>query len=228
MFNVRDRTLEFQHLSTDLPLPTTLPSAMTGARSIELDTGKVYEYQVGKTGAGVWYQVDQLQGASGAAAMGTVALTSVGFDVITSITRPANVTAYTALDVVGGALDLGVLGPSAKPVQLLTTQLEIDIAAIPAGMTSFNLALYNVTPPSAIADNGAWDIPAGDRNAFLGLLSLGTPADLGSTLYVETSNIWRQLRLAGTHLFGYLVTVGGFTPAANSEVYRVGLHAQGI
>lgn len=145
-----------------------------------------------------------------------------------TITRPANQTPYTAGDVVGGALTFPSMGPSAGRIMLTSTQLELDIAAIPTGMTSFFLALYNVTPPSALADNAAWDLPSGDRASFLGIVQLGTPVDLGSTLYVEQNIINKQIKLAGTSLFGYLVTQTGYTPAANSEVYVNTLHAVGL
>lgn len=145
-----------------------------------------------------------------------------------TITRPANQTPYTALDVVGGALTFTSMGPSGGRIMLTSTQLELDITAIPSGMTSFFLALYNVTPPSALADNAPWDLPSGDRASFLGIVQLGTPVDLGSTLYVEQNIINKQIKLAGTSLFGYLVTQTGYTPAANSEVYVNTLHAVGL
>lgn len=153
-------------------------------------------------------------------------VTGNGYDVQTTVTRPANTTPYTALDVVGGAVDLGVLGKTALPIVITGVELEIDVAAIPAGMTSFNLALYNVTPPSAIADNGAWDLPSGDRASFLGLITNITPGDLGSTLYGAIEELAIQKKLAGTHLFAYLITVGAFTPAGNSEVYKIYMHTR--
>jgi len=145
-----------------------------------------------------------------------------------TITRPANQTPYTAGDVVGGALTFTSMGSSAGRIMLTSSQLELDIAAIPTGMSSFILYLYNVTPPSAIADNAPWDLPSGDRASFLGGFNLGSPADLGSTCYVEQNIINKQIKLAGTSLFGYLVTVAGFTPAANSEVYVNTIHAVGL
>lgn len=145
-----------------------------------------------------------------------------------TITRPANTTPYTALDVVGGALTFPNMGPDAGRIMLTSTQLKLDISAIPSGMTSFFLALYNVTPPSAFADNAAWDLPAGDRASFLGIVQLGTPVDLGATLYVEQNIINKQTKLASTSLFGYLVTQTGYTPASNSEVYVTTLHSVGL
>lgn len=152
----------------------------------------------------------------------------VAYSAPLTITRPANTTPYTALDVVGGALTFPSMGPSAGRIMLTSTQLELDIAAIPTGMTSFFLALYNVTPPSALADNAPWDLPSGDRASFLGIVQLGTPVDLGSTLYIEQNIVNKQINLAGTSLFGYLVTQTGYTPAANSEVYVTTLHSVGL
>lgn len=147
-----------------------------------------------------------------------------GYGAPVTVTRPANITAYTAGDVVGGAIDLGVMGPTGGQILINGGSLEIDVAAVPAGMTYFRLALYSVTPPSAIADNAAFDIPAGDRASFLGFYSLQSPVDEGSTLWIEVST-QKQVKLAGTHLFAYLITAGGYTPAANSEAYVPGLKA---
>ena len=150
------------------------------------------------------------------------------FNAATTITRPANTTAYSAGDVVGGAITFANMGTSGGRIMLTSSQLELDIAAIPTGMTSFFVALYSVTPPSALADNAAWDLPSGDRASFLGIVQLGTPVDLGSTLYVEQNIINKQIKLAGTSAFGYLVTATGYTPAANSEVYVCSLHSVGV
>ena len=150
--------------------------------------------------------------------------TSDGYGGKTTVTRPANVTAYTANDVVGAtaaAIDLGVMGPSGGEILITSVSLEIDVTAVPAGMTTFRLALYNVTPPSALADNAAFDIPSGDRASFLGFIDIGTPVDEVSTLFVQAQNINKHVTLLGTNLFAYLVTAGGFTPAGNSEVYVV-------
>ena len=147
-----------------------------------------------------------------------------------TVTRPANTTAYTANDVLGGAITFTGMGPSPGGEVIITSvQMEIDVTAIPSGMTSFRLYLYSVTPPSALADNAAWDLPSGDRASYKGYVDLGSPADLGSTLYVETNGVNKQITVpSGGSLFGYLVTNGGFTPGGNSEVYVVTLHAAGL
>jgi len=136
-------------------------------------------------------------------------------------------TAYAANDVVGAAsanaaLDLGVVGISASNIMITGVELEIDSGSIISGETSYNLYLYNVTPPSAINDSSAFDIPSGDRASFLGKIFLPNVIDEGSTLYCALDGINKQVLLAGTHLFGYLVTVGAFTPSA--RVYKVTIH----
>lgn len=146
-----------------------------------------------------------------------------------TITRPANTTAYSAGDVLGGALTIATGMTSAQRIMICSVDLMPNITAIPAGMTSFTLHLYSATPPSAIADNGAFDLPSGDRSVYLGSISVGTPADLGSTLYCQTDGVNRPVQMVGSaSIFGYLVTVGGFTPAANSEVYQLRLHFLGL
>ena len=159
---------------------------------------------------------------------GAYVRSNFAFNAATTITRPANTTTYSAGDVVGGAITFANMGTSGGRIMLTSSQLELDIAAIPVGMTSFFVALYSVTPPSALADNAAWDLPSGDRASFLGIVQLGTPVDLGSTLYVEQNIINKQIKLAGTSAFGYLVTATGYTPAANSEVYVCSLHSVGV
>lgn len=151
-----------------------------------------------------------------------------------TITRPANTTAYTANDVIGAgtqsaAVELtNLAGASGGDVIITTASLELDITAIPTGMTSFTLELYSATPPSAYGDNAAWDLPSGDRSVWLGNFNIGTPVDLGSTCYVVTSQINQQVTLTGSSMFAYLVTNGGYTPAANSEVYKINLHVVGV
>lgn len=159
----------------------------------------------------------------------SVTVKSAGYSSQPTVTRPANTTAYTAGDVVGGAITFSSIGPTGGGhVMISGVDLRIDIAAIPAGMTTFRLHLYNVTPPSAIADNSAWDLPSGDRSAYLGYIDVGTPADLGSTCFVQTDNLNKKLLLASANVYGYLVTTAGYTPAANSEVYTPRLQAVGM
>lgn len=176
-------------------------------------------------------------GTAGTPAGGVISEQGFGYTSTVSFARTADTNAYLANDVVGAAtgptaaLTFADIGPSGGgPVFITTARFEIDISAVPSGMTSFNLPLYNVTPPSALGDNAPWDLPAGDRSAFRGMWpgGLGTPLDLGSTLYVETLQINKQILVpSGGSLFSYLVTVGPWTPAASSA-FKIVLHSVGV
>lgn len=153
---------------------------------------------------------------------------TTGYSAQVTITRPANQTPYTGLDVVGGAIEFTNMGPSGGQIKITSADLRIDVAAVPAGMTTFRLHMYNVTPPSALADNAAWDLPAGDRASYLGFIDILTPVDVGSTLSIQTDALNRQVKLSGTSIFAYLVTTAGYTPAANSEVYSPRLYSTSL
>ena len=161
-------------------------------------------------------------------------LTSQGFAYTSSatFTRPSNTTAYDAGDVVGAlvaAMTFTSIGPSGGGSVLITkAELQIDTASLPAGISNFALQLYSVTPPSALADAAAWDLPSGDRASYLGSITLGTPVDLGSTLYVKSTGVDEQYAIpSGGALFGYLVTSAAFTPEADT-VFTIKLSSLGI
>lgn len=145
---------------------------------------------------------------------GTLGVSTQAYTATASLTINA-ASAHLANDVVGAsaaALTFANLCPAAgREVIFTSTRLRYDIAAIPSGMTSFRLYLYNVTPPSALADDAPFDLPSGDRASFLGYVDLGSPVDLGSTLYVETNGNQKQVTCASTSVFGYLVTNGAYT-----------------
>jgi hypothetical protein len=116
------------------------------------------------------------------------------------------------------------LGPSAGGEVMITSiQFEVDTTALQSSEASYNLQLYNVTPPSAHADNDAWDLPSGDRTAHMTTISLGTPVDLGSTLKVETDILNKQVTMpSGSRPYAELVTVAGFT--ATAVLRKVTIH----
>jgi hypothetical protein len=166
-----------------------------------------------------------------------VSTASKGGRVQLTITRPANATPYTALDAVGGtgtgvsgaALTFAALGPASGHVMLTSIDLLHEVTAIPAGMTSFRLYLYSATPPSALADNAAWDLAAGDVTSYIGYVDFGVINDLGSNLFVQADNVLKHVALdASGNLYGYLVTNGGWTPGANSTVFVLTVRALAV
>lgn len=156
------------------------------------------------------------------------------FNDTVTLTRTNDTNIYAANDVVGAATGSTAalsftIGPAdGGPVLITTTRLAVDLSSVPSGMGNFRLYFYSVTPPSALGDNAAWDLPSGDRSSFRGYIDLGTPVDLGSTLYVETVHQDKQVVVpSGGILYAYLVTTGGYTPSA-SDVFRITLNSIGL
>lgn len=204
---------------------TTAPSVIPSGTTVVSFTGTTVVMSANATGSGVG-SGDTIVFTAQRQVMHQGSQASQGYSSAATVTRPANTTAYTANDDLGAAITFANAAPSGGgDILINSVELEADIAAIPSGMTSFRLYLYSVTPPSALADNAAWDLPSGDRASFLGYVDIGLIADLGSTLYCRVDGIAAQIKAASSSLFGYLVTNGGFTPAANSEVYKVTLHS---
>jgi hypothetical protein len=153
-----------------------------------------------------------------------VAPSGLAYVASTLVTRLANVTAYTANDVYGGAFELTNIGASDGFIFIESLDIIFNIAALPSGMGSFTLYLYSATPPSAIADNVAFSLSSGDRASILNPKGITLSASLaqgGSSVVAEIRNLNQLYKLTGTSLFGYLVTAGAFTPAANSETFTV-------
>lgn len=157
---------------------------------------------------------------------------SRGFSASVSITRTADVNAYLAGDIIGAATgstagQTFALSSSAGEFVITGAEMLIEASAVISGESSYRLHLYSITPPSASGDNAVWDLPSGDRNSYLGYIDLGTPLDVGSSLYVQndTSNVTlpKQVTLASGSVYGYLVTLGAYTPTS-ARVYRVKIH----
>jgi hypothetical protein len=156
---------------------------------------------------------------------------SVGHTASVTITRPANIDAYTAGDAVGDTggsaiLEFANMGASGGNILITSAELEIDVSAVPIGMTGFKLRLYNLAP-TAIADNAAWDLVSGDRTKYLGSISLTQPTDMGSTLVSENDGINKQIKLSGTSVFGILTTDGGYTPTS-AAVKKITVHTMDL
>lgn len=146
-----------------------------------------------------------------------------------SITRPNNTTTYGNGDVVGAtaaAIRIPNMGVAGRITRLKSFGLLLPLSAVPAGMTSWTLHLYNATPPSALADNAAWDLPSGDLDAYLGSVASGANmADLGASLGVFNDALSKDVKLITTDLYAYLVTAAGYDPTAQA-VYRLILNGE--
>ena len=170
----------------------------------------------------VWYQRVKLSiGADGTAVDASAAapVPVYGVGVSASATFTPAATSHAAGDCNGaaGTFALGALSGSV----FMITDAELEIDGATAEATAWRLYLYNVTPPSATADDGAWDLPSGDRASFLGYIDLGTAIDLGSTQWVENHGVNKTIKLSGTGVFGYLVNLTTLTPAAVAHIVKL-------
>lgn len=145
--------------------------------------------------------------------------TTVGIKAAASFTPAA--AAYGAADIISTAKEFifadfdGVVVPRGSVIRIMSCEVKIDQTAVISGETSYTLAMYSVTPPSAQADNAAWTLASADLPSYQGTLSLGTPADLGAACYIKTQLTDQQdFYLTGSSLFGELITAGAFTATA--------------
>lgn len=141
---------------------------------------------------------------------------------------------HVAGDVNGGAQLFTFLDRNGQPpspgAHLVMRWANMLIAGGTIETTAWALHLYNVTPPSALADDAAFDLGAGgtaaaDRAAYLGAIAIAQIVDLGSTLYIEGVQT-KLLKLSGTTAYGYLVNGTTLTPAA--VAHNVTLFAEAL
>lgn len=126
---------------------------------------------------------------------------------------------HTAGDCNGAAQEFTLAAPSGCVFMITDADFYIDGGTAEA--TAWRLHLYNVTPPSALADDAAWDVPSGDRSAYIGYIDLGTAVDLGATQAIQNAGVNRSVKLSGTSVFGYLVNLSTLTPAAVAHRVRL-------
>jgi len=146
-----------------------------------------------------------------------------------TVTRPANMTPYGVGDVIGDTngsaiITLATIGPSGGFIQLQSLRLFIYSGTLPTSMTGLRLHLYSASP-TAIADNAAWDLVAGDRANYLDYVDFPTPTDMGATLFTKVDFAGNLLKLTGTSLFGLLQTTTAATFAENSTVLDLRVNA---
>jgi len=102
-------------------------------------------------------------------------------------------------------------------LRIVSATLQINGGTIET--TAWRLHLYTVTPPSAYADDAAWDISnATDLTSYLGYVDLSQVLDFGTTLYIDMPALNKQIKLAGTSVFGYLVNGTTLTPQAVAHI----------
>lgn len=146
--------------------------------------------------------------------------------VSTSATFTPAASSHTAGDAVGAAAEFANAGPSGGSVFITSVSLKISSSSAQA--TAWRLWLYNATPPSAIADDAAWDFATADLAALLDYIDIpSTSVDLGTNQFVSAA-VNKQFKLAAnsTSLFGYLQNLTTLTTVA--VAHTVTLNGMGV
>lgn len=150
-----------------------------------------------------------------------ITVQGIGYQGTATITRANNQTPYTIGDAVGAPFEIINAGPNGGDVLVTSIRGLYNVSALPSGLANWNLAVYNATPPSAIADNSPWTLAAGDRAAFITVIQnipLQAQGTGTQTVAFNLDNIIQQFRtVGGTSLWGQFITNQAFTPAANGE-----------
>lgn len=148
---------------------------------------------------------------------------------VTSFARPANVTAYTAGDVISsttGAMCIGFTeaGPAGIIHDVTVVMAETDTA-------NLNLILFDAEPTN-FADNTALALVAADDAKIIGVYSLtdARKFNVGTDREVYRTDVGQGARAytsTSGQIFGLLVTRSGFTPITAST-YLISLHVESI
>lgn len=128
-------------------------------------------------------------------------------------------SSHTAGDSVGVAQEFDLKAPTGAAVCLVSATLRIDTGTIET--TAWRLHMFSQTPPSALIDTGDFTLATGDLPYYLGYIDFAQIVDMGATLFIETTNIQKQIRLTGTGFFAYLVNGTTLTPAAVAHIVTV-------
>lgn len=189
---------------------------------------------VDSSGVAITFNGNGQQTAANSAPVVQASNTSFAYSASGTFYSTTSGSTYAANDVYGSTASGGTTNvsavfsfgaPSAGRIMITSATLEIDTGTSEA--TAFKLRLYNATPPSNTADNGAWDLASGDRASYLGSINFGTPTDEGSTLYSEIDSLNKQIKLSGTAVYGYLTNVSSST-AMTTVDHIVTLHAVSV
>jgi len=147
-----------------------------------------------------------------------------------TITRPADTTAYTALDCItdagAGTIDFAGAGRVVGGTGYITgLQFETDQAA---NVSEYVLYLFQQDPAAIIADNAVWNSLDADKAIRIIPIDIPACAAVGATgdtaiIDVTDLKIPYKCAAASTSIKGQLKTVTGFTPVSG-QVFTITLY----
>lgn len=155
---------------------------------------------------------------------------------VATFTRPNNVTAYASGNVVGTSpatvMTFSNVGTAGSGIEIVNATLEMDATVTPANIF---LHLFSIVP-TAIADQVAINIIAGDRPNYLGWISFPANTQFGSVSWCQlsqniskgtTPTLSSKLATTSTSLFGQMSTTSIWTPVANM-VHTITLYVRSL
>lgn len=133
-------------------------------------------------------------------------------------TRPDDTTALTAGDTIGSTLYFANTGKFGQGFKIIKAIMFYKSNAIPSGLTNLRLHLFKDTP-SARVDNDAFNLTGtADIANYLGYIDFDSFVDMGDTVVCQKENLGFAGTVNNTYMYGYLQTIGGFTPTALLEI----------
>jgi hypothetical protein len=134
--------------------------------------------------------------------------------------RGADQTPYSSNDVVGVAITATnltfSLGTTASAM-INGASIIMSDSVVPTSQSGFKLHLFNA-PPTAIADNAAFNLIAADRTKYIGSIALDVPVDLGDTIYSQNYSSYIICKSTSSILYGALTTDSIYTPNTSTTI----------
>lgn len=150
---------------------------------------------------------------------GQLSVREIGGLSASAVFTPA-AASHVAGDVNGGAQTFDLNAPASSVFEIQSASLLIAGGTIET--TAWELHLFSVTPPSALADDGAFVLASGDHASYLGFVALAQVVDYGDALYIESNNVGKRVQLAASgDLFAYLVNRTTLTPQAVAHTVKI-------
>lgn len=146
-----------------------------------------------------------------------------------SFTRPNDITAYAANDLVansttaGSVVPMAFVFPNGYGLGLTIRGAKIEKTGTSAANANFHVRMYAQSPTVANGDNGAW---SSNLSGYMGkldpaIMEAFTDGSSISDSFAEGADCHCILPLNGT-VYGLLVADAAYTPSAN-EVFTVTL-----
>lgn len=150
-----------------------------------------------------------------------------------SFTRPADITAYAANDLVansttaGSVTPMSFVFPTGVGESIHIRAIKVQKSGTTATNGDFHLRLYSSSPTVANGDNGAW---SSNLSGYLGkveatIVEAFTDGCASVSAIAEGSDVHYKFPPSTNTIYGLLVSDAAYTPASG-EVFTITLFAE--